>query len=352
MSNGQVQREEDLFAHTRMDLGSHIEELRGCLWRALKWFILAMVVGIFVAQPVLVFIASPINSQLRAIHQERFDKKVKDWTAATAAGTGGEAQKIDLELPGEAVDLLAKRLAKQLNLPVPADGGEEKLVLQVVLPREKLAPILFPIFNELYPQDVLKAFNILDGIFAWLKVAMYCGFVLAAPMIFWEIWSFVAAGLYPQEKALVYRSLPLCIGLFLAGVALCQFVLLPMAVHYLLGFNAWLGLEPELRLNDWLSFAIFTPIIFGVAFQTPLVMFVLDRIGILSAELYIRHWRIATFIILVLSAFMAPAPDPVSMMALGVPILALYWLGILMCKWWPRPKVDLDVEEPEEAVEV
>lgn len=336
MSNAPLQREEDLFAHTRMDLGSHIEELRGCLWRAVKWFILAMVIGVFVAQPVLAFIQAPLQRELKAFHDARMKQKAIDFK-----NSGAPLPTIDLELSGEALN----RLAARLGLPLV---GDEAVVLPIAINPETITPV----FNQLSGDPTLKAFNILDGIFAWLKVAMYCGFVLAAPMIFWEIWTFVAAGLYPQEKALVWRSLPLCLLLFAAGVALCQFVLLPLAINYLLGFNAWLGLEPELRLNDWLSFAIFTPIIFGIAFQTPLLMFLLDRIGILSVDLYIKYWRIATFVILVLSAFMAPSPDPVSMLALGIPILALYWLGILMCTWWPRPKIDLDVEEPEEAVEV
>jgi sec-independent protein translocase protein TatC len=140
--------------------------------------------------------------------------------------------------------------------------------------------------------------------------------------------------------------------LFLGGVALCQFVLLPIGIHYLISFNAWLDIEPDLRLTDWLSFAVFTPLIFGVAFQTPLVMFILDRVGILSVQVYLSYWRIATFVIILLSGFMAPSPDPISMLALGLPVVGLYWLGIGMCLWWPRPKVDLDVEEPEETVEV
>jgi sec-independent protein translocase protein TatC len=337
MSNGQLQREEDLFAHTRMDLGSHIEELRGCLWRAVKWFMLAMVIGVLIAQPVLAFIQAPLVAELKRYHEVHLKKQLE----LVRAGNGlGERIPLRVQIPRN-------------QFPAAFQGGiaEEGVELKTYVATDDFFEVVDKIHQIMNPEGLI-ALSPLEGIFAWIKVAMYCGFVLAAPMIFWEIWTFVAAGLYPAEKALVYRSLPLAIGLFLAGVLLCQFVLLPLAINYLLGFNVWLGLRPEFRLGDWLSFAIFTPIIFGIAFQTPLIMFVLDRIGILSVDLFIKHWRIATFVILVLSAFLAPAPDPVSMLALGIPILALYWLGILMCKWWPRPKVDLDVEEPEEAVEV
>ena len=77
--------------------------------------------------------------------------------------------------------------------------------------------------------------------------------MLASPWIFYQIWAFVAAGLYPHERAYVYRFLGPSIGLFLAGVLLCQFVVLPGAVKALLAFNKWIELDPDIRLNEWLG---------------------------------------------------------------------------------------------------
>jgi len=344
MSNKQNTREEDLFSHTRMDLGSHIEELRDCLWRAMKWFFIAMIVGIFVAKPVLNFINEPIERELLAFHEARVESKLKQLEGGRQdLVNANQAQPVKMTFP---VETLAKRFG------IVAPPGEETVEIPVVIQPSALFRVVNK-FNMLIARPpTLRALTVLEGFIVWLKVSMYCGFILAAPMIFREVWGFVAAGLYPEEKALVYRAMPLSIGLFLAGVALCQFVILPIGIHYLLGFNAWLDIEPELRLTDWLSFAIFTPLVFGIAFQTPLLMFVLNRVGILSVEMYIQHWRIATFVIILMSGLLAPSPDPISMLSMGIPICCLYWFGILLCKWWPRPKVDLDIKEPEEAVEV
>lgn len=349
MSNGRLPNDEDFFAHTRMSLGDHIEELRGCLWRAVKWFFLAMVIGIFLAKYALDFIAAPIEQELMVFYKERFDKKIAALESGDQKLTEANApREVRLELPPDAVAALARRMGQ----PAPPASEEDFPLLVHIRPAEllKATDEAARIFTK---PPLLRALTILEAIIVWIKMAMYLGLVIAAPLVFREVWSFVAAGLYPQEKALVWRALPLSIGLFLAGVVLFQFVLLPIAIHYLLGFNAWLDIEPELRLTDWLSFAIFTPLVFGIAFQTPLVMFVLDRVGILSVQLYIDYWRIATFVIILLSGFLAPSPDPVSMLALGLPIVGLYWLGIGMCIWWPRPKVDLDVtEEEQQNVEV
>src|SRR5262249_46610366 len=155
-----------------------------------------------------------------------------------------------------------------------------------------------------------------------------------------------------QEKKYVYYFLPLSLGLFLAGVVLCELIVLPFGIHWLLQFNAWLGFKPELRLSEWLSFAIMAPLLFGIAFQTPLVMFFLERVGILSVETYRSNRKIAIFVLFLAAALLAVAPDPISMLSMGVPMCLLYELGILLCAWFPRSSSDLDVPETEEMVEV
>lgn len=132
-----------------------------------------------------------------------------------------------------------------------------------------------------------------ESLVVYVKVSLLCGFIIASPWIFYQIWAFVAAGMYPNEKAYVYKYLPFSLGLFLTGIVLCQFVVLPGAVKALLGFNNWIDTDPDLRLNEWLSFAIVLPLVFGVSFQTPLVMFFFNRLGVFSWHDYwgsTRSW--------------------------------------------------------------
>jgi sec-independent protein translocase protein TatC len=171
--------------------------------------------------------------------------------------------------------------------------------------------------------------------------------VIASPWIFFQIWSFISAGLYPHERAYVYRFLTPSIGLFLTGVLLCQFLVLPGAVRALLGFNMWIDMDPEIRLNEWLSFAILLPLVFGVAFQTPLVMFILNRLGMFGWEDYWSRWRYAVIILAILSALLTPTPDAVTMLYLFVPMFGLYMLGVAICKFFP-PQHELDDAAAEE----
>ncbi len=146
----------------------------------------------------------------------------------------------------------------------------------------------------------------------------------------------MAAGLYPHEKKYVHYYLPISIALFVFGVCLAFFFVFKPVLTFLFTFNASMGINPQVRIGEWLSFVMFLPLGFGIAFQLPLVMLFLNRIGIFSVEAYTSKWRIAVMIISVLSMILTPA-DPVSMIMLGVPLTALYFLGIGLCRWMPRP---------------
>jgi Tat protein translocase TatC len=199
----------------------------------------------------------------------------------------------------------------------------------------------------------ISTMSIMEAFMAYFKVALMCGFVLGSPWIFYQLWSFVAAGLYPHEKRLVNVYLPFSLLLFLLGVLACQFFVIPKAVGALLWFNEWLDMQPDLRFNEWLSFAIMMPVVFGISFQLPLVMMFLERIGITTVQTYLSYWKIAFFLIHVLAAFLMPTPDIFSMEMLAVPLFGLYGLGILLCKLNPRSEErEEETAESKELVEV
>jgi Tat protein translocase TatC len=192
----------------------------------------------------------------------------------------------------------------------------------------------------------------MEAFMAYFKVALMCGLVLGSPWIFYHIWSFIAAGLYPHEKRLVNVYLPFSLMLFVAGVLACQFVVIPRAVSALLWFNEWLDMQPQLRFNEWLSFAIMMPLVFGLSFQLPLVMMFLERVGIMTVEGYLSYWKIAFFVIHVLAAILMPTPDILSMEMLAIPLLGLYFLGILLCKMNPQEPESEQTSESDQMVEV
>jgi sec-independent protein translocase protein TatC len=179
------------------------------------------------------------------------------------------------------------------------------------------------------------------------------GFILGSPWIFYQIWMFVAAGLYPHEKKYVNYFLPFSLALFLAGVIVCEWFVMTRAVAALLYFNEWLGFAPDLRLNEWLGFAIFMPLVFGICFQTPLVMLFVQRIGVLTVDAFRKFRRIAWFSLAVFAAVITPDPSPISMMFLWIPMSLLYELGIFLCVYLPgKPLLEFGVPDSDELVEV
>lgn len=172
---------------------------------------------------------------------------------------------------------------------------------------------------------------------AFLRASLLAGVVIASPWIFYQIWSFIAAGLYSYEKRVVYRFLPLAVGLFLAGVFFCFFIVLPVILNFLLSFNRWIGIKPQIRLSEWMGFATLLPLMFGLSFQLPIVMLALERVGIFSIDDYRSKRRVAILVLAFLSMMLTP-PDPGSMLAMLLPAVGLYEMGIWMCRWGaPRP---------------
>lgn len=185
--------------------------------------------------------------------------------------------------------------------------------------------------TEINPQ----ALNAHEVFMIYLKASLIVGLLISSPWVFFQIWSFIAAGLYPHERNYVYIYVPFSIGLFLGGACLAYFFVFEPVLNFLFSFNAAMGIDPQPRIGEWLSFVLFLPIGFGVAFQLPLVMLFLNRIGIVSITLYIEKWRIAILIISFLSMILTPA-DPISMILLGAPLTVLYFFGIGLCKWMPK----------------
>jgi sec-independent protein translocase protein TatC len=380
-----------MFTETRMSFGDHIEELRTYLWRAIYGFLIVMV-GVFVldalgtalgkpyigvGRPVLAFIARPVEQQLTAFWDRRV-KKVAERLAQKDPSVTAIDQPTDFLSYGfDAEQLRAviqavvdgQPLQGVNNFPKPVveakpdASAEEKeaarklnesvvrLWIRVENPLKKTLAEAKAI-QEVGKRPALTTLSAQEAFMVYFKVAIVSGIVLGSPWIFWQIWQFVAAGLYPHEKRYVHYYLPFSLGLFLGGVLLCEFIVIPRALEALLWFNEWIGLEPDLRLNEWLGFAIMMPLVFGLSFQTPLVMLFLERIGIFTVDAYRNKRRMAWFFMAIFAAIASPSIDAISMLFLWAPLGLLYELGIFLCRMSPRQEFDEDVPESEEMVEV
>jgi sec-independent protein translocase protein TatC len=346
--------DEELFKHTRMSFWDHIEELRSHLWRAIYGFLIAMVGSLFLGIWGVQFIAKPVEEALQKLYDERRDKLLQQ--AKDGTGLGDDLNKPTAFMPETYVRpqleaLLKGRPTAEINAFPNPDGEENKPEFVTLWQRAErpveVAASISKAMTQMTRRPALATMSVMEGFVVYLKVSMYIGLIIGSPWIFYQLWSFIAAGLYPAEKQLVHRYLPFSVFLFLSGAAVCQFLVIPRAVGYLLRFNEFIGLEPDLRLNEWLSFAIMFPLVFGISFQTPLLMFGLYKLGIVEVETYTKNWRMAIFGLAVVSLVLVPAPDIFSLIAMMAPLWALYAVGIFMCKMSPRPVYE---DEPDETV--
>jgi sec-independent protein translocase protein TatC len=406
MSNGTPRDPDDFFAETRMSFGDHIEDLRRHLWRAVLGFCVALFFSFFIGHIVVRFITAPVKAELDRFYSNRVKKLMAEQKKGEAEDKVKQISPFRYYLiPRGQLDALVKgRPTAEINkMPRPRIVTSKEMEEKKPGMLERLWPAVFgeskdhdPTFNDDAappkdivvdrPEDLDKHFirmpiavesqlfstadqqvaqrkmldidnpttlNVQEAFMVWFKVCIVCGIVLGSPWIFWQVWMFVAAGLYPEEKRLVHVYLPVSLFLFLAGVVLCEWAVIPKAIEALLWFNEWMGMKPDVRLNEWLSFAIWMPVIFGVSFQTPLVMLFLAKLGIMTADTFRNKRALAWFSMAVFAAVITPSTDALSMLFLWVPMSMLFELGIILIKYMPaKPTLDADVPEPDELVEV
>ncbi len=328
---------DDLFENTKMTFGEHLEELRQCLFRAVIGLVLAFIIGLFLAGRVVRMVQIPLKAALEEYYVDRtlenLTNEYPELKESQRKRIADVVARYHLRFERAFVErsLLERALG---NVGREATAAEDDDRLGAALPP--------PDISQMRPIRIWRPFtakitslNAQEAFLIWVKAAFVTGLVLASPYIFYQLWLFVSAGLYPHERRYVYVFLPISAGLFWAGAALAFFGVFRYVLKFLLAFNASMDIDAEPRISEWISLVLMLPVGFGIAFQLPLVMLFLQRLGIFTIEAYTAHWKIAVLVITVLSMLLTPA-DPMSMLMLGIPLVALYFLGIAFCRWMPR----------------
>lgn len=173
----------------------------------------------------------------------------------------------------------------------------------------------------------LRAIEVTEAIGAFMRVSLLSGLVLALPYLLLELFLFLNPALKPSERKLVLVLLPIGTVLFVTGMAFAYYVMLPAALPFLLGF---LGIPAELRPSSYIQFVTGVMFWLGLAFEFPLLVYILALVGIVDARMLWRGWRIAIVAIAVLAAMITPTIDPVNMGLVMVPMTLLYFLSIGM----------------------
>jgi sec-independent protein translocase protein TatC len=168
-----------------------------------------------------------------------------------------------------------------------------------------------------------------EGIVSYFRVSLMLGAMIAIPVLTYQVLMFIVPGLTKKERRIVLTTIPVITLLFLVGVGFAWFVLMPPALNFLENFQSGL-FKAEWTADLYLSFI--TSLIFwmGVAFETPLIFFVLSLLGVVTAGALARNWRIAIVGSAVAAALITPTVDPANMFLVMGPLLALYTLSILL----------------------
>jgi sec-independent protein translocase protein TatC len=246
------------------------------------------------------------------------------------------------ELPGmslmEHLDELRKRIVRSaLFLFVGfavAYGFHERLYSFVQAPLDNLHIKL----NYTHPMDPLNLY---------LQVSLIGGAILASPFILYQVWMFIAPGLYQKERRFVVPFMAATVGLFLTGASFGYFYVLPGALKILiLGFGS--KFSPVVTIEEYTGFFLSIILGLGISFELPILIFFLALFGIVSPRFLWKNIRYAVLAVFLVAAIICPSPDPWTMCIYAIPMLGLYIIGIGVA-WWVHPSRRKAKEEAAQA---
>lgn len=166
----------------------------------------------------------------------------------------------------------------------------------------------------------------------YMRVGLVAGIALAMPIIVYQLLRFLAPGLRPEEKRYIFSFVPGATIFFIAGVLFAYFAMLPFALKYLLTFGSDL-VEAKWAIGEYISFVTSLLLWVGVAFETPMVIYIMAKLKVVNAKQLASFRKFAIVAAFVMAAVITPTPDPFNQLMIAIPIILLYELGIFMARF-------------------
>ncbi|MCX8117780.1 MAG: twin-arginine translocase subunit TatC [Desulfobacterota bacterium] len=200
-----------------------------------------------------------------------------------------------------------------------------------------------PLLKVMPPGGSLVFTSVAEAFFTYMKVAFVAGLMLASPFVLYQIWAFVAPGLYRHEKQYVIPFVTAGSFFFVLGILFAYFVAIPVGFKFLLGY-ATDFIKPMPSMKEYLSFSLKFILAFGLVFQFPVVLVLLARIGVVDARSMARHRKYAILLIFIFAAVLTP-PDILSQLLMAIPLMGLYELSILLSKVFGKKRSPPEAEK-------
>jgi len=283
---------ENTFQETRMTLGEHLEELRKRLFRSVLAIAIVFGFAWWFKEDLAQRVMWPWRDAVARINQElvvRFEDELKAHP----------------EIPRSTYFRTEDVSSKDLRDPIDAR---------------------------------LTAFSIGDSFFFSLNISLYFSAIIAGPFVLWQLWQFIAAGLYPHERRMVHVYFPFSLMLFLAGVAFCYLWVVPTGMYFLAITLPTEQVHTVMGLEKYFDFLSTLCLAMGAMFQLPIIMIFLSSMGLIEPQTYSKYRGHFLVIALIIAAIVTPGPDWISQVLMTIPMYVLYEVGILIAYWRARPR--------------
>lgn len=302
-----------------MSLGDHLEELRARLIKAILILGIGIIVCFSLGKYIIRFIQEPYDSVIQKYTQKKYS----------------DPNNLPVTVAQVVLTNLIEGLATNPNAPHvdPNLIQYAQAVYRQTLSNWDAAAAVVVGVNT----TQLMSLGPSDALLSYMKIAFIAGLILTAPWVFYQIWMFVAAGLYAHEQKCVKTAVPFSAGLFILGALFFLFIVAPLTLRFFLAFGDLIGVTCNWTFQKYISFVTTLMLVFGLAFQTPIAILILNRTGLVSTQVLKAHRKYVLLGVFVIAA-MATPPDPLSQISLAVPLYGLYELGVVLCMVFNKNK--------------
>lgn len=322
-----------------MSLGDHLEELRGRLIMILLGVAVGLGFSLFFGKFFVHLLEIPYNNAMDKIQLELQEPAPEEadtsrWIKLKQFFGSLLTQSSDPNHPSaeqEAEGAIAR--ANATDVPIvdesAVESAEPKTEIQQLRAEfEDLKAELMRVGSATPLTTMAPA----EGFKIYIKVCIVFGLLFSSPWVIWQIWAFVSSGLYKKEKQFAHTIAPASTILFIVGALFFMFVVAPLIMEFFVNFDKMLGVVSRWTLLNYVNMVLQLILIFGIAFQMPIVIVFAEKVGLVKIEQLTQGRKYVILGIVIVAAMVTP-PEPVSQISLAVPLYALYESSILVCRF-------------------